>query len=486
MPLSKIFGDSVFRATVAVPGTNEATIILPYSTTPTQKAYKYAVRGMVLNPGDFVYVIPVSGTYVLLGGAAGGGGGATLTAGDGISITNDVIRNTQGIEYIVGTQTAETAAWTGVSTDRTLKVGKIIAYYLPYSGNATAATLTLTMANGTSTGAIQIRRTATGSVTTQFSAGNVVVLIYDGTYWRVSAYYDSNTVPTGYCTTAAGTVGKSVTCNYGYRGDTNYFMCVFRYANTASNATLSISTYAPEPAPIYVNGERTSASNTFSAGVILFLYHNGAYYCYNDGRLPLLVNGVVTSVQDYVEAKVPTKVSDLQNDTGFITGLEILSYGHSTWSDFLAAYNAKKVVYCKASSNADPSSGSQTRLAFMAYVNDATNLTSVEFQYYRSISSHTDAQQGDQVFVYTLTSAGTWSVETRNTFTKIAAGTNMTSSYSNGTLTLNATGGGGGGIPTGGKTYDALVKNSDVSGDAIWSPLLYRGEDGGLCEVDEI
>lgn len=347
MPLSKIFGDSAFRATVAVPGTNEATIILPYSTTPTQKAYKYAVRGMVLNPGDFVYVIPVSGTYVLLGGAAGGGGGgATLTAGDGISIANDVIRNTQGIEYIVGTQTAATAAWTGVSTDRTLKVGKIIAYYLPYSGNATAATLTLTMASGTSTGAIPILRAGTGTVTTQFSAGNVVVLIYDGTCWRVSAYYDSNTVPTGYCTTAAGTVGKSVTCNYGYRGDTNYFMCVFRYANTASNATLSISTYAPEPAPIYVNGERTSASNTFSAGVILFLYHNGAYYCYNDGRLPLLVNGVVTSVQDYVE--------------------------------------------------------------------------------------------------------------------------------------------GCGGLPTGGKTYDALVKNSDVSGDAIWSPLLYRGEDGGLCEVDEI
>ena len=48
------------------------------------------------------------------------------------------------------------------------------------------------------------------------------------------------------------------------------------------------------------------------------------------------------------------------------------------------------------------------------------------------------------------------------------------------------TGGGGGGLPTGGKTYDALVKNSDVSGDATWSPLLYRGEDGGLCEVDEI
>lgn len=140
---------------------------------------------------------------------------------------------------------------------------------------------------------------------------------------------------------------------------------------------------------------------------------------------------------------IPTNISDLTNDSGFITGMEILSYGSSTWNDFITAYNAKKVVYCRASSNSNPASGSQTRLAFMAYVNNATNPTSVEFQYYRSVSSHSDSQQGDQVFVYELVSTGTWSVKTRNTFTKIAAGTNMTSSYADGTLTLNATGGGG-------------------------------------------
>lgn len=117
-----------------------------------------------------------------------------------------------------------------------------------------------------------------------------------------------------------------------------------------------------------------------------------------------------------------------------------MSYGESNaWAKFIAAYNAHCIVYCRASSNANPASGSQTRKAFMAYVNNETNPTQVEFQYYRSVSSHTDAQQGDQVFVYLLTNAngGTWSVTTRNTFTKIVAGTNMTSSYSSGTLTLN-------------------------------------------------
>lgn len=88
---------------------------------------------------------------------------------------------------------------------------------------------------------------------------------------------------------------------------------------------------------------------------------------------------------------IPTNISDLTNDSGFITGMEILSYGKSTWNDFLTAYNAKKVVYCRASSNSNPASGSQTRLAFMAYVTNADNPTFVEFQYYRSVSSHTDA-----------------------------------------------------------------------------------------------
>lgn len=93
----------------------------------------------------------------------------------------------------------------------------------------------------------------------------------------------------------------------------------------------------------------------------------------------------------------------------------VLSYGSSTWQDFINAYNNNVIVYCRASSNSNPASGSQTRMAFMAYVNNATNPTSVEFQYYRSVSSHSATQMGDQVFVYTLTNAsgGTWSVTSR-------------------------------------------------------------------------
>lgn len=121
-----------------------------------------------------------------------------------------------------------------------------------------------------------------------------------------------------------------------------------------------------------------------------------------------------------------------------------MSYGESNaWAKFIAAYNAGSIVYCRASSNADPASGSQTRKAFMAYVNNETNPTSVEFQYVRSVSSKTDSQQGDQVFVYTLknTSGGQWSVASRNMSPKINVSAPITKTFSNGanaTVTIGA------------------------------------------------
>lgn len=162
-----------------------------------------------------------------------------------------------------------------------------------------------------------------------------------------------------------------------------------------------------------------------------------------DGYTP--IKGVdYFTAEDIASLNIPTKTSQLTNDSNYMSGMTILAYGKSTWNDFITAYTNKQIVYCRASSSANPATGSQTRMAFMAYVNNETTPTNVEFQYVRSIASHSDSQQGDQVYVYKLTNSngGTWSVETREMSTKIVAGTNMTSSYSNGTLTLNASGGG--------------------------------------------
>ena len=121
-----------------------------------------------------------------------------------------------------------------------------------------------------------------------------------------------------------------------------------------------------------------------------------------------------------------------------------MSYGEANaWAKFIAAYNAGSIVYCRASSNANPGTGSQTRKAFMAYVNNATSPTNVEFQYVRSNSSKSDSQQCDQVFVYKLTNAsgGTWTVETRNMAPKINVSGPITKTFSGGanaTITIGA------------------------------------------------
>lgn len=84
----------------------------------------------------------------------------------------------------------------GVTKETVLVAGKTIAYHLPFAGTGTAATLTLTLANGSKTAAIGVKfnsnNSAANNVTTHYGAGSVINMTYDGTYWRVAAgYYDT-------------------------------------------------------------------------------------------------------------------------------------------------------------------------------------------------------------------------------------------------------------------------------------------------------
>lgn len=96
----------------------------------------------------------------------------------------------QSVEYIIGTQTAATGTWTGVTTDKELKVGKTIAYKLPYAGSGNAS-LVLTLADGSVTNAIPIYLNTT-RVTTHFGANSVINMTYDGTAWRASSIPNTN------------------------------------------------------------------------------------------------------------------------------------------------------------------------------------------------------------------------------------------------------------------------------------------------------
>ena len=126
------------------------------------------------------------------------------------------------------------------------------------------------------------------------------------------------------------------------------------------------------------------------------------------------------------------------------TQMKVLSYGSSTWQDFIDAYNENAIVYCKASSNSNPWSWVQWRMAFMAFVdiNSSTQaIQGVEFQYYRSRSSHsTAATVLDEVYIYKLTPTNgwTWTVTQRDTAAKPIAWTWIWLTYNASGMTISA------------------------------------------------
>ena len=127
------------------------------------------------------------------GGDASGTWGISIS-GTAATATNDsngkkISEHT--VEYIVGTQTATTGAWTGVTKDAALYAGKMIIYRLPYAGSGNA-TLNLTLSGGGTTGAKAVYRYASTRLTTQYGANYYIPLIYNGTYWFALADYDTN------------------------------------------------------------------------------------------------------------------------------------------------------------------------------------------------------------------------------------------------------------------------------------------------------
>ena len=470
----------------------------------------------------------------------------TKTQTDGLlnnkANTTDVQNNknlTKGIEYIVGTQAEATNQWTGVSTDTgcssgTIYTGKTIIYHLPTAGTSSAAKLNLTLPDGTTTGAINIYRLTNSTVTTTFGAGCDILMVFDGTDWKINAYVDTNTNTIGYqlrtnsgifkngastaiyryqilvetpngleafTSTSNKTSATKTQLSPHYRpgGEIRYYGATGTVSSGANIGATSLwqqyafdlrysfnvtSTEFEIGDSIYIkmskNGDGTLSPvyNAESAGHPLvtelpstedgyvYLYLGQTYsayqieltpnhpmYEYKNGKIreytevssggggsatDVQING--TSITSGGVANIltetaysslnkiatvsdlPTKVSDLTNDSNFISGLVMLTYDSSTWQDFQNAYNSNKIVYCKVGG----------RMAFLAYV----EASKVEFQYYRSLSSPTVSSQPDEVYVYSLTSAGVWSTTTRKASSTIAVGTGLSRSYTANTRTM--------------------------------------------------
>lgn len=131
------------------------------------------------------------------------------------------------IYYVTGNSTGTAGQWTGTNTQIPgLYTGLTIAYKIQIAGHADGVTLNLTTAEGAS-GAKTVRRNDS-SLTTHLPAGSVVVLIYDGTYWRW-ADYDANSY--------------AKTRQYSTATDANYPL-IFRYTNNTVTSGSYVSEYS--------------------------------------------------------------------------------------------------------------------------------------------------------------------------------------------------------------------------------------------------
>ena len=97
-----------------------------------------------------------------------------------------------GPEFVVGTQTSYTAAWTGNAGFAALHDGQQITYWLPVTSGSNV-TLNLTLADGSATGAIPCYYGGTTRLGTQYAAGNVVRLTY-----RENVVIGSASIPKGW------------------------------------------------------------------------------------------------------------------------------------------------------------------------------------------------------------------------------------------------------------------------------------------------
>ena len=115
--------------------------------------------------------------------------------------------------------------------------------------------------------------------------------MYDGTYWVwISGGYDandnSNTVPSAYCTTAAGTAAKTATCTNYILLANSYLHVLITNSNTSANA-LTFNVNSKGAKPIYINGEASSSTNyILPAGTYITFYDGTNYYFRTDGSLP--------------------------------------------------------------------------------------------------------------------------------------------------------------------------------------------------------
>ena len=181
---------------------------------------------------------------------------------------------------------ANTAAKTvTVQGDFVLEKGAVVAVKFTNSNSVASPTLNVTPQGGTATGAKSIMRYGTTAVSTSaltsWTAGQIVIFMYDGTYWQ-RTFNDNNTTYSnvalghGYatCSTAAATAAKTASLS-SYALTTGGIVSVNFTNAVPASATLNINSKGAKA--IYHKGAAIQAGVIKAGDTATFIY-NGTYY----------------------------------------------------------------------------------------------------------------------------------------------------------------------------------------------------------------
>lgn len=197
---------------------------------------------------------------------------------------------------------AATAAKVVTLSDTTgweLKAGTIVGVKFSATNSASSVTLNV---NGSGAKSIYYNTGAytSNSANITGTANRVIFYMYDGTYWvwlnMGCLDGNSNTIPSAYCDTAAGTAAKVASCTGYSLLSKSYLHVIIVNTNTSAGA-ITLNVNGKGAKAIYINGSASSSSNyTLSAGSYLVYYDGTNYYFRTDGKLTANITGDAATV----------------------------------------------------------------------------------------------------------------------------------------------------------------------------------------------
>lgn len=179
----------------------------------------------------------------------------------------------KGALFVVGTHTTTTNAWTGkLSGVSALYDGLLIDYWVPFTGTSAGDTLNLTLDDGTTTGAKNMYYRGTTRLTTHYSTGYVIRLVYrtaaviSGTtysgWWNVSSFDSTNTTDISF---GNGRIYAGTNGIWRYTlvalDSTGKWQSFVTSSSTGTSKTINTSAKFRLPATIYYYGANNDATN---------------------------------------------------------------------------------------------------------------------------------------------------------------------------------------------------------------------------------